>query len=179
MTIDLCYLVSGLQAQTQSSDESGTLPRRRITGDSQYQSDLDDGPSPDTPIRSPIRCISPEFANAIAMNPGGRPKEVGRKKKKKNRWSPDRTHSSAQVNVFVGLVVSACRETCTATGRRLRKWTEALIVRHPQLVVRCSPKPLPSPFCHKPLTSTCVSSTLADRGHCGVQLCLGVDTVIF
>lgn len=83
MTIDLCYLVSGLQAQTQSSDECGTLPRRRITGDSQYQSDLDDGPSPDTPLRSPIRCISPEFANAIAMNPGGRPKEVGRKKKKK------------------------------------------------------------------------------------------------
>ncbi len=29
-------------------------------------------------VRSPIRCISPELANTIAMNPGGRPKEVNR-----------------------------------------------------------------------------------------------------
>ncbi|XP_063069530.1 tensin-1 isoform X3 [Engraulis encrasicolus] len=27
------------------------------------------------PLRSPIRCISPELANTIALNPGGRPKE--------------------------------------------------------------------------------------------------------
>lgn len=59
-----------------SLDEPTTVPRRRITSEGQYQSD--DGSSPDVPVRSPVRCVSPEFVNAIAMNPGGRPKEVER-----------------------------------------------------------------------------------------------------
>lgn len=67
-------MISGVQARTVSLDEPATLPRRRITSEGQYQNGPDDGP--DAPVRSPIRCVSPEFVNAIAMNPGGRPKEV-------------------------------------------------------------------------------------------------------
>ncbi|XP_053183977.1 tensin-1 isoform X3 [Scomber japonicus] len=67
--------VAGVQARTISLDEPATLPRRRITSDGQYQNGPDDGSSPDGPVRSPIRCVSPEFVNAIALNPGGRPKE--------------------------------------------------------------------------------------------------------
>ncbi|KAM3607540.1 uncharacterized protein V6R79_009359 [Siganus canaliculatus] len=67
--------VAGVQARAASPDEPGTLPRRHIPSDSQYQNGQDGDPSPDAPVRSPIRCVSPEFVNAIAMNPGGRPKE--------------------------------------------------------------------------------------------------------
>ncbi|XP_049450618.1 tensin-1 isoform X10 [Epinephelus fuscoguttatus] len=66
---------SGVQARAASVDEPATLPRHRITSDGQYQNGPDDSTSPDVPLRSPVRCVSPEFANAIAMNPGGRPKE--------------------------------------------------------------------------------------------------------
>lgn len=67
--------VAGVQARAASVDEPATLPRHRITSDGQYQNGPDDSTSPDVPLRSPVRCVSPEFANAIAMNPGGRPKE--------------------------------------------------------------------------------------------------------
>nr|XP_020477284.1 tensin-1-like isoform X5 [Monopterus albus] len=67
--------VAGVQARVVSLDEPDTLPRHRITSDGQYQNGPDDSSSPDVPMRSPIRCVSPEFVNAIAMNPGGRPKE--------------------------------------------------------------------------------------------------------
>uniref|UniRef100_A0A3B3CNM6 Tensin 1b n=1 Tax=Oryzias melastigma TaxID=30732 RepID=A0A3B3CNM6_ORYME len=63
--------VAGVQARAASFDDPSTLPRRRITSEGHS----DDGKSPDIPMRSPIRCVSPEFVNAIAMNPGGRPKE--------------------------------------------------------------------------------------------------------
>lgn len=59
-----------------SLDEPTAAPRRRITSEGQNQNGPDDSTSPDVPLRSPIRCVSPEFVNAIAMNPGGRPKEV-------------------------------------------------------------------------------------------------------
>ncbi|XP_072254025.1 tensin-1 isoform X8 [Leuresthes tenuis] len=63
--------VAGVQARAASFEEPATLPRRRITSEGHS----DEGQSPDVPVRSPIRCVSPEFVNAIAMNPGGRPKE--------------------------------------------------------------------------------------------------------
>uniref|UniRef100_A0A1A8RZV6 Tensin 1 n=1 Tax=Nothobranchius rachovii TaxID=451742 RepID=A0A1A8RZV6_9TELE len=63
--------VAGVQARVASTDEPAILPRRRITSEGHSDDDL----SPDVPVRSPIRCVSPEFVNAIAMNPGGRPKE--------------------------------------------------------------------------------------------------------
>uniref|UniRef100_A0A669CEW3 Tensin 1 n=1 Tax=Oreochromis niloticus TaxID=8128 RepID=A0A669CEW3_ORENI len=66
--------VAGVQARASSLDEPTAAPRRRITSEGQNRPD--DSTSPDVPLRSPIRCVSPEFVNAIAMNPGGRPKEV-------------------------------------------------------------------------------------------------------
>uniref|UniRef100_A0A3Q0QWG0 Tensin 1b n=1 Tax=Amphilophus citrinellus TaxID=61819 RepID=A0A3Q0QWG0_AMPCI len=68
-------LLLGVQARAISLDEPTTAPRRRITSEGQSQNGPDDSTSPDVPVRSPIRCVSPEFVNAIAMNPGGRPKE--------------------------------------------------------------------------------------------------------
>ncbi|XP_061774373.1 tensin-1 isoform X4 [Nerophis ophidion] len=67
--------VAGVHSRATSLDEQTTVPRRRFTSDSQCLNGPEDGPSPDVPVRSPIRCVSPEFVNAIAMNPGGRPKE--------------------------------------------------------------------------------------------------------
>ncbi|XP_034740435.1 tensin-1 isoform X10 [Etheostoma cragini] len=66
---------SGVQARAVSLDEPATLPRHRIASDGHYQNGPEDDPSPDVPLRSPVRCVSPEFVNALAMNPGGRPKE--------------------------------------------------------------------------------------------------------
>ncbi|KAM4559273.1 tensin-1 isoform 10-T10 [Odontesthes bonariensis] len=65
------HSLSGVQARAASFEEPATIPRRRITSEGHS----DEGQSPDVPVRSPIRCVSPEFVNAIAMNPGGRPKE--------------------------------------------------------------------------------------------------------
>uniref|UniRef100_A0A669C0Y5 Tensin 1 n=1 Tax=Oreochromis niloticus TaxID=8128 RepID=A0A669C0Y5_ORENI len=62
--------VAGVQARASSLDEPTAAPRRRITSEGQNRPD--DSTSPDVPLRSPIRCVSPEFVNAIAMNPGGR-----------------------------------------------------------------------------------------------------------
>uniref|UniRef100_A0A8C9XMX0 Tensin 1 n=1 Tax=Sander lucioperca TaxID=283035 RepID=A0A8C9XMX0_SANLU len=67
--------VAGVQARAVSLDEPATLPRHRIASDGHYQNGPEGDPSPDVPLRSPVRCVSPEFVNAIAMNPGGRPKE--------------------------------------------------------------------------------------------------------
>ncbi|KAM8855382.1 tensin-1 isoform 6-T6 [Spinachia spinachia] len=66
---------SGVQARAVSPQDPATLPRQRICSDGQYHSGSEDDPSVDVPLRSPVRCVSPEFVNVIAMNPGGRPKE--------------------------------------------------------------------------------------------------------
>ncbi|KAM9710005.1 tensin-1 isoform 5-T5 [Menidia menidia] len=65
------HSLSGVQARAASFDEPAPLPRSRFTSEGHS----DEGLSPDIPVRSPVRCVSPEFVNAIAMNPGGRPKE--------------------------------------------------------------------------------------------------------
>lgn len=70
------WINPGVQARTVSLDEPATLPRRRFASDEHNQNGPDESASPDIPVRSPVRCVSPEFVNAIAMNPGGRPKEV-------------------------------------------------------------------------------------------------------
>lgn len=75
-TLNFSCVVPGVQARAVSPEDPPTLPRHRICSDGQYQSGPDDEPSADVPLRSPVRCVSPEFVNAIAMNPGGRPKEV-------------------------------------------------------------------------------------------------------
>ena len=61
---------AGVQPREMSPDEDSGPGRRRTTSEGQSQ---DENP---THVRSPIRCISPELANTIALNPGGRPKEV-------------------------------------------------------------------------------------------------------
>ena len=148
------HVLSGVQARVLSMDEPATLPRHRLASDGQYQNGPDDDPSPDIPVRSPVRCVSPEFVNALAMNPGGRPKEV----ESRHCSTCVLTFLPPDVDVCAYLIVVLYREICTATGRPSRKWMEAPLVLHPQLVVRCFPKPLPSPSRRKPLTSTCVSS---------------------
>ncbi|KAK5890770.1 hypothetical protein CesoFtcFv8_014258 [Champsocephalus esox] len=67
--------VAGVQARTVSLGDPATLPRQRNTSEGHYHNGPDEDPSPDVPLRSPVRCVSPEFVNALAMNPGGRPKE--------------------------------------------------------------------------------------------------------
>ncbi|XP_077435243.1 tensin 1b isoform X9 [Vanacampus margaritifer] len=62
--------VAGVRTRAMSLDEPAVVPRRRIMSD-----DPQDTTSTDVAVRSPVRCVSPEFVNAIAMNPGGRPKE--------------------------------------------------------------------------------------------------------
>ncbi|XP_047456586.1 tensin-1 isoform X5 [Mugil cephalus] len=69
------HSLSGVQARAVSMDEPATLPRRRNVSEGQSQSAADDSQPSDAPVRSPVRCVSPEFVNAIALNPGGRPKE--------------------------------------------------------------------------------------------------------
>uniref|UniRef100_A0A8C5HCV2 Tensin-1-like n=1 Tax=Gouania willdenowi TaxID=441366 RepID=A0A8C5HCV2_GOUWI len=64
--------VAGVQARTLSLDEPTTHPRQRFTSEGQHP---DEDQSSDVPVRSPIRCVSPEFVNTLALNPGGRPKE--------------------------------------------------------------------------------------------------------
>ncbi|XP_049584802.1 tensin-1 isoform X1 [Syngnathus scovelli] len=68
--ISSSHALWGVRSHGTSADEPALFPRRRITSDGS-----EDAASPDVPLRSPVRCVSPEFANAIAMNPGGRPKE--------------------------------------------------------------------------------------------------------
>ncbi|XP_057708331.1 tensin-1 isoform X3 [Corythoichthys intestinalis] len=62
--------VAGVHSRAMSLDEPAVLSRGRIMSDGP-----EDAPSSDVSVRSPVRCVSPEFVNAIAMNPGGRPKE--------------------------------------------------------------------------------------------------------
>lgn len=151
-----CVTLSGVQARAAPLDEPATLPRRRITSEGQDQHSSDDGPSGDAPVRSPVRCVSPEFVNAIAMNPGGRPKEVESTHRAEHMFSFSFEHW--HVRLFFHAVVLLSRDTCIATARPSRRWTAARSILHPQLVVRCFPKPLHFPFRRKPLTSTCVSS---------------------
>ncbi|XP_055733831.1 tensin-1-like isoform X5 [Salvelinus fontinalis] len=67
--------VSGVQSCGTSLDEASAPPHHRITSEGQCINGHDESSSYQPPVRSPIRCVSPEFVNTIALNPGGRPKE--------------------------------------------------------------------------------------------------------
>uniref|UniRef100_A0A672M4Z4 Tensin 1 n=1 Tax=Sinocyclocheilus grahami TaxID=75366 RepID=A0A672M4Z4_SINGR len=68
----VAHRVAGVQSGEMSPDETSVPGRcRTISEDLSQDESLTRGSS----VRSPIRCISPELANTIAMNPGGRPKE--------------------------------------------------------------------------------------------------------
>ncbi|KAK7938902.1 hypothetical protein WMY93_002228 [Mugilogobius chulae] len=64
--------VAGVQARAASLEDPAPHAPRRLPSDVQPESPVDGS---DFPLRSPVRCVSPEFVNAIALNPGGRPKE--------------------------------------------------------------------------------------------------------
>ncbi|XP_056321886.1 tensin-1 isoform X4 [Danio aesculapii] len=63
---------SGLPSGEMSPDEAAVPGRCRTLSEGLSQ---DESPTRGSSVRSPIRCISPELANTIALNPGGRPKE--------------------------------------------------------------------------------------------------------
>uniref|UniRef100_A0A8C7S4C2 Tensin 1 n=1 Tax=Oncorhynchus mykiss TaxID=8022 RepID=A0A8C7S4C2_ONCMY len=67
--------VSGVQSCGTSLDEASAPPHHRTTSERQCINGHDESSSYQPPVRSPIRCVSPEFVNTIALNPGGRPKE--------------------------------------------------------------------------------------------------------
>lgn len=72
----VAHRVAGVQSHATSPEESVVLTRRRTTSEGQYENSSQEPSSvPSTVLRSPVRCISPEFVNTIAANPGGRPKE--------------------------------------------------------------------------------------------------------
>ncbi|XP_043104858.1 tensin-1 isoform X3 [Puntigrus tetrazona] len=66
------FSFSGVQSGEMSPDEASVPGRCRTLSEGLSQ---DDSPTRGSLVRSPIRCISPELANTIALNPGGRPKE--------------------------------------------------------------------------------------------------------
>ncbi|XP_052420798.1 tensin-1 isoform X2 [Carassius gibelio] len=66
------FSFSGVQSCEMSPDEASVPVRCRTFSEGLSQ---DESPTLGSSVRSPIRCISPELANTIAMNPGGRPKE--------------------------------------------------------------------------------------------------------
>uniref|UniRef100_A0A674NM99 Tensin 1 n=1 Tax=Takifugu rubripes TaxID=31033 RepID=A0A674NM99_TAKRU len=71
---DEVFNVEGLVAQRVAGNARHKIHFAKFGGQYQSQGTLsEDGP--DVSVRSPVRCVSPEFVNAIAMNPGGRPKE--------------------------------------------------------------------------------------------------------
>uniref|UniRef100_A0A673XAJ5 Tensin 1 n=1 Tax=Salmo trutta TaxID=8032 RepID=A0A673XAJ5_SALTR len=67
--------VAGVQSHGMSLDETLALPRHRTTSEGQCHNGHDENLSYEPPVRSPIRCVSPEFVNTLNLNPGGRPKE--------------------------------------------------------------------------------------------------------
>ncbi|CAB1346539.1 unnamed protein product [Coregonus sp. 'balchen'] len=67
--------VAGVQSNGMSLDETLALPRHRTTSEGQCLNGHNENFSYEPPVRSPIRCVSPEFVNTINLNPGGRPKE--------------------------------------------------------------------------------------------------------
>ncbi|KAL4635640.1 tensin-1-like [Arapaima gigas] len=67
----VAHRVAEVQTRGASPDEGPSPLRRRTNSEGQYEN----GPVHDGSVRSPIRCVSPEFVNVIALNPGGRPRE--------------------------------------------------------------------------------------------------------
>ena len=67
----------GVQAREKQPAEPPAPLRRRAASDGQYENQSPEPSSPRSPgVRSPVQCVSPELALTIALNPGGRPKEV-------------------------------------------------------------------------------------------------------
>lgn len=73
----LFAVLPGVQARERQPAEPPAPLRRRAASDGQYENQSPEATSPRSPgVRSPVQCVSPELALTIALNPGGRPKEV-------------------------------------------------------------------------------------------------------
>ncbi|XP_067264704.1 tensin-1 isoform X4 [Chanodichthys erythropterus] len=68
----VAHRIAGVHFGEMSPDEASVPGWCRTTSEGLSQ---DESPTRGGSVRSPIRCISPELANTIALNPGGRPKE--------------------------------------------------------------------------------------------------------
>uniref|UniRef100_A0A8C1D8A7 Tensin 1 n=1 Tax=Cyprinus carpio carpio TaxID=630221 RepID=A0A8C1D8A7_CYPCA len=69
----VAHRVAGSHSRTVTPDEAMPTMRRRTTSESQYLSSQNDSAA--RRVCSPLKPVSPDFANTIAMNPGGQPKE--------------------------------------------------------------------------------------------------------
>uniref|UniRef100_A0A8C2L7Q7 Tensin 1b n=1 Tax=Cyprinus carpio TaxID=7962 RepID=A0A8C2L7Q7_CYPCA len=69
----VAHRVAGSHSRTVTPDEAMPTMRRRTTSESQYLSSQNDSAA--HRVCSPLKPVSPDFANTIAMNPGGQPKE--------------------------------------------------------------------------------------------------------
>lgn len=77
MALSALPFLPGVQAREKQPAEPPALLRRRAASDGQYENQSPEPSSPRSPgVRSPVQCVSPELALTIALNPGGRPKEV-------------------------------------------------------------------------------------------------------
>ena len=120
------YLVPpGVQSRGMALNESFAPPRRRAPSEGNP-----DGPeSQDGPLRSPVRCVSPEFVNAIALNPGGRPKEVNCC----SAWAP--CEGRAQPKVHYTWHFQKTAQSVTPTYYYSGKYLE---LPHPPTLLNCS-----------------------------------------
>uniref|UniRef100_A0AAR2M1J6 Tensin 1 n=1 Tax=Pygocentrus nattereri TaxID=42514 RepID=A0AAR2M1J6_PYGNA len=71
----VAHRVAGSRSHTVTPDVAVSGTRRRTTSEGQYHSH-EDTPAHTGGVHSPVHCVSPEFVHTVALNPGGRPKEV-------------------------------------------------------------------------------------------------------
>ncbi|XP_051752021.1 tensin isoform X9 [Ctenopharyngodon idella] len=115
------YSFSGSHSRTVTPDEAMPTTRRRTTSESQYLSSQNDSAAHG--VCSPLKPVSPEFVNTIAMNPGGQPKE-----------KPVHSYREA-FDEMVSVPVSPTRSsgghsgqaTHSATGLKVQNPAEALV----------------------------------------------------
>uniref|UniRef100_A0A671LCB5 SH2 domain-containing protein n=1 Tax=Sinocyclocheilus anshuiensis TaxID=1608454 RepID=A0A671LCB5_9TELE len=69
----VAHRVAGSHSRTVTPDEAMPTMRRRTTSESQYLSSQNDNAA--HRVCSPLKPVSPDFANTIAINPSGQPKE--------------------------------------------------------------------------------------------------------
>uniref|UniRef100_A0A671LHT0 SH2 domain-containing protein n=1 Tax=Sinocyclocheilus anshuiensis TaxID=1608454 RepID=A0A671LHT0_9TELE len=117
----VAHRVAGTHSRTVTPDEAMPTMRRRTTSESQYLSSQNDSAA--HRVCSPLKPVSPDFANTIAMNPGGQPKEKTvhsyREAFEEMESAPfNPTHSSAGHSGQAAL---------SATGLKAQNPTEALV----------------------------------------------------
>lgn len=134
--------VLGVRSRGMTPDVPQETGRRRTTSEGQYQSSHDNLPT----------VHSSSFANNLAHNPSGKPKEV--------QYSPSLQHFFVIHNLYIYICVYliSFRVLCIATGKHLRmtRQTDLPTVQLLEVVVSILHR-LQASLCHRRLlTSTCV-----------------------